>query len=144
MDTSTEARDEAGRIRWRWALAGFAVLELVMIAAAVGWVAIYSHLLAPGRGLAVYQAHAARASPIVSLIAGLPAFWGAGRILLCRLGRDARRTALALAGTYVVMDALLIVAMTQDQRYNWSMAIASYLSKTGALYLGLRGLPRGG
>ena len=145
MGTSlVETRDEPGRIRWRWALAAAPLLELAMIAAAVGWVAIYSHLLAPGRGLAAYQAHAAIASPIVSLIAGLPAFWGAGRLRLRRLGQDARRTALALAGTYVALDLLLIVAMTQDQRYNWSMAVASYLSKTAALYLGVRGFRRRG
>jgi hypothetical protein len=129
MGTSlVETRHEPGGIHWRWALAGFAGLELAMISAAVGWVAIYSRLLAPGRGLAAYQTHAAIASPIVSFIGGFPAFWGAGRILLRRLGRDPRRTALALAlaVTYVAVDALLIVVMTQDQRYNWSMAVLSY------------------
>ena len=100
MGTSPSASvgDRRGRLRWPWALAGFVLIELTLIGAAFGWVAIYSHLLAPGRSLASYQAHAQVASPIVSVIAGVPVFWGAGRILLRRLGHHAQPTAQAMAG----------------------------------------------
>jgi hypothetical protein len=106
-------------------LAGFDGLELAMISAAVGWVAIHSHLLA-GRGLAAYQTHAAIAIPIVSLIAGLPAFWGAGR--------DPPRPSWAGCPAHGAgasrdlrgLGRLLIIVTTQDQRYNWSMTVLSY------------------
>jgi len=45
-------------IRWGRALAAFAAAEAGTIAAAFGWVAVYSHLLNPGRDLAHYQAYA--------------------------------------------------------------------------------------
>ena len=147
MGTSSPANvgDGPGRVRWRWALAGFVVLELALIGAAFGWVAIYSHVLAPGRDLAAYQAYANVASPIVSVIAGIPAFWGAGRIVRRRLGPDARRTALAMAGIFVAVDALLLLTLAENQRYYWTMAVLSFVSKVGALTLGVRGSrpPRG-
>jgi hypothetical protein len=136
--SSADVGDGPGRARWRWALAGFAVLEVTLIVAAVAWVAIYSHLLAPGRDLAAYQAYAQVASPIVSVVAGIPAFWGAGRILRRRLGGDARRTALVMAGIWVAVDALLLLTFAENQGYNWAMAILSNVSKVGALTLAVK------
>lgn len=66
-------------IRWARVWAAFLVAEVATIAAAFGWVAIYSHLLNPGRDLAHYEAYAMTASPYVSLFAGPPIFYSACR-----------------------------------------------------------------
>ncbi len=145
--SGADAAPEAERIRWPWALLGFVLLEVALIGAAFGWVAIYSYLIEPGRDRAAYEAYAQVASPIVSIVAGVPVFWGAGRILRGRLQRDASRTALLLGGVYLAVDGLMVLTMAGGQRYILAVAAVGYLTKIGALYLGVRGLPpaaRGG
>lgn len=50
-------------IRWGAALGGMLVAEVVLVAAAFGWVAIYSLLLHRGESPAFYEQYAMRASP---------------------------------------------------------------------------------
>jgi len=67
------------KINWGRAFAGALIAEIAQIAAAFGWVAIYSYLINPGQPMATYQAHAQASGPWVSLLAGAPIFYAASR-----------------------------------------------------------------
>ena len=90
------------KIRWGRACAGALIAEITQIAAAFGWVAIYSYLINPGQPMATYQAHAQASGPWVSILAGGPIFYAASRWI-------ARSTpsALALFAIFLVIDGAL-------------------------------------
>ena len=121
-------------IHWGRAAAGALIAEIAQIAAAFGWVAIYSYLINPGQPMATYEAHAQASGPWVSILAGAPIFYAASR-WIARL----RPTALALFAIFFVIDGALLVGMTES----WTGALSavvgvSYLTKLGACALGGR------
>ena len=83
------------KISWGRAGAGALIAEITQIAAAFGWVAIYSYLINPGQPMATYQAHAQASGPWVSILAGTPIFYAASRWIA-----RSRPTALALFGIF--------------------------------------------
>ena len=122
------------KINWGRACAGALIAEITQIAAAFGWVAIYSYLINPGQPMATYQAHAQASGPWVSLLAGMPIFYAASRWIA-----RSRPTALALFGIVFVVDGAMVVGMVED----WtarprSLVGLSYLTKLGACALGGR------
>jgi hypothetical protein len=93
-------------------LRGFAVAVPAMIlniACAFLWVAIYSHLIAPGQGEAAYQAYAMRAVPWSAVIAGVPILLGAGW-LLARWHGGGWRTGLLAGIFYLIVDLAILLA----------------------------------
>lgn len=108
-----------------------------MIAAAIAWVAIYSHVLRPGQDLASYEAYAREASPIVSLAVGIPAFFAAGIWLGRRLGPAGFATAGATAALFLVLEAAVILWVAQEPR-PVGMFLANIPTKIVALLLGAR------
>ena len=122
------------KMDWGRACAGALIAEITQIAAAFGWVAIYSYLINPGQPMATYQAHAQASGPWVSVLAGAPIFYAASR-WIARL----RPTALALFAIFFVIDGALLVTMTES----WTSAPfvligLSYLTKLCACALGGR------
>ena len=122
------------KVNWGRACAGALVAEITQIAAAFGWVAIYSYLINPGQPMATYQAHAQASGPWVSILAGAPIFFAASRWIA-----RSRSTALALFAVFLVIDGALLMGMTE----NWADAPIvliglSYLTKLGACALGGR------
>jgi hypothetical protein len=110
------------------------VAEIAQIAAAFGWVAIYSYVINPRQPVAAYEAYAQTSGPWVSIVAGAPIFYAASRWIA-----KSRATALALFAVFAVVDGALLVGMTES----WSGASlgligVSYLSKLGACALGGR------
>jgi len=125
---------ECMRISWGRACAGALTGEVTQIAAAFGWVAIYSYLINPGQPFATYQAHAQVSGPWVSIIAGAPIFYAASRWIARTLP-----TALALFGIFLVIDGGLLVGMTESwNEVPFVLAGLSYLTKLGACALGGR------
>lgn len=126
-----------GRIYWIRATLGAIVAEAAQIACAIGWVAVYSHVLAPGQTLASYQAYAQHSGPWVSVIAGVPIFYAASRWIA-----RSRLTGLALFAIFVLVDGGLIVlataAATTPAPLPIAFIAASYLTKLVACYLGGR------
>lgn len=119
---------------WGRAIAGALIAEITQIAAAFGWVAIYSYLINPGQPMSTYEAYAQVSSPWVSILAGAPIFYAASRWIA-----RSRPTALALFAVFFVLDGALLVGMTED----WSGAPVvligfSYLTKLCACALGGR------
>lgn len=138
MTTEDKLQEHRARVHWGRAVAGFVVLEIVMIAAAFGWVAIYSHLLRPGQSFESYQAYARVSSPIVSLVVGVPAFFAAGIWLRRRLGAAAFPTAAAMAALYLLLEAAVILAVAPEQRSSAWLFLANVPTKIGAILLGAR------
>jgi hypothetical protein len=122
------------KIKWGRAFGGSLIAQIAQIAAAVGWVAVYSYLIDPGQSFATYQAHAQASGPWVSILAGAPIFYAASRWIA-----RSRPTALALFAIMFVIDGALLVGMIES----WSDAPfvligLSYLTKLFACDLGGR------
>ena len=122
------------KINWGRAFGGSLIAQIAQIAAAFGWVAIYSYVINPGQPMATYQAHAQASGPWVSIFAGAPIFYAASRWIARSLP-----TALALFAIFFVIDGALMVGMVED----WTgvpfvLVGLSYLTKLGACALGGR------
>jgi hypothetical protein len=118
-------------------LRGFAVAVPAMIlniACAFLWVAIYSHLIAPGQGEAAYQAYAMRAVPWSAVIAGVPILFGAGW-LLARWHGGGWRTGLLAGVFYLIVDLAILLAAGGVGGMLGIVAL-SYATKLGAASLG--------
>ncbi len=121
-------------IAWGRAVAGAILVETLLIAAAFGWVAIYSYLIDPGQPVAVYERHALVSSPWVSIVAGIPLFYSAARWV----ARN-RSTALALVAIVLVFDAtVLMLAASAGQSAQLGLVALSYISKILATWFGAR------
>lgn len=125
-------------VHWGWAIGAFVVLEVIMIASAVLWVAIYSHLLNPGLEALDYQNYAKSASPVVSLVVGIPVFFASAWLIVRKLGTHAKATLIAIIAIYLVVDAAVILAVADDQRYNLLMLVANDPTKVLASFAGYK------
>src|SRR5262245_63285042 len=97
------------KIHWGRACAGALIAEITQIAAAFGWVAIYSYLINPGQPMATYEAHAQASGPWVSILAGMAIFYAASRWIAKSVP-----TAIALFGIFLTIDVALLVGMTES------------------------------
>jgi hypothetical protein len=134
-------------IRWGWVAVTAFVLEVAIVLSAFGWVAIYSYLIHRGEQAAYYENYAQFASPIVSIVLGVP-YW----FFACRwVGRKGGTRAVAM-GLWVwfilfIIDMALYL-LGEPTTYYWVMAAISEPTKLLAAYLGgraaLRVVPRSG
>lgn len=112
-------------------------VEVVLIAAAFAWVAIYSYLVHPGESSGFYQDYAVRASPWVSLIAGAPVFYFVCRWIGTRSPARAWPTAMGLFAVYFLLDAPFALLGANPYLPSWFVPI-HYSVKFLACYLGGR------
>lgn len=119
-------------VAWRKVIGGVLGAEVVLIAAAFLWVAIYSHLIAPGQEMSAYRQHAQVSSPWVSVIVGVPVFYLLGRWL------KSRRAAALMFGLYLALDLVLLLAMPAQGPLPLAFMAASYVTKLAALLAGAR------
>ncbi len=116
------------------AVLGAVVAEVVLIAAAFGWVAIYSHLINPGQPLPVYEQHALDSGPYVSILAGILIFYAIGRWIA-----RTRPTALIMCGLVLTFDfAVLVLTSFTSLLPIAGLVAASYLTKVAAAWWGSR------
>ncbi len=121
--------------RWGAALVGVLIAEIIMIAAAFAWVAIYSHLIHPGEAQSFYQQYAMLSSPWVSLVVGVPTFY-----FICRrIGRKAPAlslpTAMVFFGIYFAIDMSLFL-FAGTGALSALFVVLNYSFKFGACYRG--------
>jgi hypothetical protein len=102
-DTSTLPRDAA------WGFGAALVLFAIMIALAFAWVAFYAYVIETGHDQAFYEAYAQVSSPIVSVVAGGPVFYGVAAWLTRR--RGAGRAAWIATALYLLIDLAIIAAL---------------------------------
>jgi hypothetical protein len=118
-------------------LRGLAVAVPAMIlniACAFLWVALYSHVIAPGQSEAAYQAYAMRAVPWCAVIAGVPILLAAGW-LLARWQSGGWRSGLLAGGLYLLIDLAIVIVLGGLGAMPGILAI-SYATKLGAAALG--------
>jgi hypothetical protein len=123
------------KISWGRAFAGAFIGEAGQIAAAFGWVAIYSYVINPGQPYATYQAHAQVSGPWVSILAGAPIFYAVSRWIA-----KWRSTALALFVFLLIIDGGMMVGMVDRwSEVPFALVGLSYVTKLIACALGGRG-----
>lgn len=122
----------ASTVVWKRALGGVLVAEVALFGAAFLWVAVYSHLIAPGQDPAAYRQYAQVASPWVSVVAGVPLFYALGRWL------RSRAAAVWLYALYLAFDAALLAGLPTPGPVPWALVAASWATKLGAVLAGAR------
>jgi hypothetical protein len=128
------AYSEPMKIHWGRAFGGAVIAEIGLVAASIVWVAVYGYLINPGQPPATYQAYAQASGTWVSLFAGLPIFYAAGRWIA-----RSQRTALALFGIFAAVDGALLVSMTESWTgFPFVLVGLSYLTKIPPCALGGR------
>lgn len=120
------------KVAWKKVVGGVLAAEVVLIAAAFLWVAVYSHLIAPGQELSVYRQHAQLSGPWVSVVVGVPVFYLLGRWL------RSRRAAASLFGLYLALDLALLAAIPAPGSLPLAFMAASYATKLASLLAGAR------
>ncbi len=119
---------------WR-ILAATLAAQILLVLAAVAWVAIYSHLIAPDQPMTAYHAHAQVSGPWVSLIVGVPVFLTLSIWLARARPAAAKSSALLFAAVYIAFD-LAILLLLATTAIPWAMVILNYVAKTGAAWWG--------
>lgn len=130
-----EMRPHVSNPSWPRVLSATLLAQVVLIGCAIAWVAVYSHVIAPGQPVAAYHAHAQASGPWVSLLAGLPLFYLLGAGLARHRPAAARASALALAACYLALDLVLLLALAPG-RIPWLMVAVNYAAKTVAAWYG--------
>jgi hypothetical protein len=128
---------QGDHIPWGWVALTAVALEIALVLSAVAWVAIYSYLIDPGHDLPYYQKHAEFASPIVSVVVGIPYLFFAGRWVGRKAGTRAVAACLWVWFILFIIDVLLIL-LGGATAYIWAMASISHVTKMLAAYLGGR------
>jgi len=101
------SRAHGDHIPWGWVALTVVGLEIALVLSAVAWVAIYSYLIDPGHDPAYYQNHAQFASPIVSVVVGMPYLFFACRWVGRKAGTRAVATCLSVWFILFIIDVLL-------------------------------------
>src|SRR6185436_18661193 len=126
---------EGDHIPWGWVALTVVGLETALVLSAVAWVAIYSYLINPGHDLPYYQKHAEFASPIVSVVVGIPYFFLACRWVGRKAGTRAVATGLWVWFIVFMIDMLLILVAGLNAYVGVMLAI-SHVTKMLAAYFG--------
>ncbi len=132
---SEPAVNRADRIPWGWVALTVVLLEIALILSAVAWVAIYSYLIAPGHDMPYYQTYAEFASPIVSVVIGIPYLFLAGRWVGRKAGTRAVAAALSVWLILFTIDVLLLL-LAGITAYIAAMVALSHATKMLAAYFG--------
>jgi hypothetical protein len=128
-------------VRWG-AVVGIAVLiEILLIAAAIGYMFVYGTFLNPGHPEDFYQAHVRVAAPWISIAVGLPIFFVSARWLARRSrGPAAMTNAVALWFVWALIDTSILLASDglEGIRRIFPFWLASYLTKFVGAWMGER------
>lgn len=128
-------RAKGDRIPWGWVALTVVGLEFALVLSAVAWVAIYSYLINPGHDLPYYQNYAEFASPIVSVVVGIPYLFFACRWVGRKAGTRAIATGLWVWFILFIIDVLLVL-VGGINAYVGAMMALSHATKMLAAYFG--------
>lgn len=137
LDASVVSREKGDRIRWGWVVITAVALVFAVTLAAFVWVGIYSYLIHPGEELSYYQNYAQFASPIVSVVVGIPLWFLACRWVGRKAGTRAVAMCLAVWAVVPLIDIPLSL-LAHATPYLWAMVAISDSTKLLAAYLGGR------
>ena len=133
-------RTKGDHIPWGWIALTVVGLEIALVLSAVAWVAIYSYLINPGHDSPYYQKYAEFASPIVSVVVGIPYMFFACRWAGRKAGTRAVATGLWVWSILFIIDVLLIlvsgILVGGLDAYSGAMVAISHVTKVLAAYFG--------
>lgn len=133
---STETR-VADRIPWGWVVVTAVGLEIAMVISAVVWIVIYSYLIHPGEDQTYYENYAKLASPVVSVVLGIPFWFFACRWVTRKAGTRAVQMALWAWFILFIIDVPLI-CLGEPRLFDWMIVAIAHSTKLLAAYLGGR------
>jgi hypothetical protein len=133
---STETR-VADRIPWGWVVVTAVGLEIAMVISAVVWIVIYSYLIHPGEDQTYYENYAKLASPVVSVVLGIPFWFFACRWVTRKAGTRAVQMALWAWFILFIIDVPLIF-LGEPRLFDWMIVAIAHSTKLLAAYLGGR------
>ena len=125
-------------------LVGVAVLVLVAnVAASIGYMVVYGHVIDPGHEAKYYEDHIQVAAPYCSIVAGMPLMFAAGWWVTGWWGRQlGTRPACVVWIAYAAIDLTFVAAavlMTEEMSLGDGMLVAiSQATKLAAVLLGAR------
>ena len=128
---------QANRIGWGRVAITVLLLEVSLVLSAIAWVVMYSYLIHPGEQQAYYERHAQFASPIVSVVAGIPLLFFACRWAARGAGNRAVAMSLSIWAVLFLIDMALILP-AKPTAYLWMMVGISHATKLVAALLGGR------
>ena len=137
VGASVVSREKGDRIRWGRVVITAVGLVFAVTLAAFVWVGIYSSLIHPGEEFSYYQNYAQFASPIVSVVVGIPLWFLACRWVGRKAGTRAVAMCLAVWAIVPIIDIPLSL-LAQATAYQWTMVAISDSTKLLAAYLGGR------
>ena len=126
---------QGDHIPWGWVALTVVGLEIALVLSAVAWVAIYSYVINPGHDLVYYQNHAQFASPIVSVVVGMPYLFFACHWVGRKAGTRAVAMCLWVWFILFIIDVLLVL-LGGATAYVWAMMAISHVTKMLAAYFG--------
>jgi hypothetical protein len=121
---------------WVFAVVGYILVEVILVAAAFGWVALYSYAVHPGEAATYYQSYAQNASPIVALVVGIPLFFLSGRLFRGMVPDRAQATIVTMVAISVVVTLAVLIMMREDRVYQWALASINWSAQLCAGWLG--------
>ena len=126
-------------VRWAWVGLGFLAVNVVLFGLAYGWVAVYAYGIEPGHDAAFYEAYAQGSSPIIGILASLPACYAVARWIRRSVDASHVLATVAAAGVLVVavdVGSVLAIGTASDL---WMCALAVPLKIAGGALV-LRGV----
>ncbi len=133
-------RTKGEHIPWGWVALTVVLLEIALVLSAFAWVAIYSYLINPGHDSPYYQKYAEFASPIVSVVVGIPYLFIACRWVGRKAGTRAIAASLWVWTILFIIDVLLIlltvILVGGLDVYSGAMVAISHVTKILAAYFG--------
>jgi hypothetical protein len=130
-------RADGDHIPWGWVALTVVGLEIALVLSAFAWVAIYSYLINPGHNSPYYQKYAEFASPIVSVVVGIPYFFVACRWVGRKAGTRAVATGLLVWFIIITIDVLLLIFLGGGlNAYMVAVVAISHVTKMLAAYFG--------
>lgn len=133
-----EAMKDISEKRNRWWLAvptAFVVL-IVNVAIHIIYMIVYSYLIDPGHDEAHYNAYAQLSAPYLSIVAGIPLMFLAGRWIGRKFPKENSIKAAVLVWLVYFLIDLTVIALAGALASVALLFIISFVTKLAAAYLG--------
>ena len=125
--------------RWGLAVVAAFLAHITLIIISILCVAVYSYGIHTGETQEFYESFAMASGPWVSLIAGGPVFFLMARWIRRRAPSAALRTAMAMAGFYLVIDVSVLLLWPGDDFAALPFVIGGFLLKVAGAWFGAGG-----
>jgi hypothetical protein len=127
-------------IRWGLAVVASLMAQITMIVISIICVAVYSYAIHTGETQEFYSEFARASGPWVSLITGGPVFFLIARWIRRRAPSAAFGTAMAMAGSYFLIEIAVLLSWPTDATAALPFMIGAFIPKVAGAWLGANGI----